>query len=216
MFTAVVLMVLLLVTGWQVAAGGPLAAWDESVSRGLRQPSPESRGGGWAQPAADLGSVAVAVPVLAAAMAVFWWWMRRWWPVMCAAAAMAAVPLVVVPLKVLFDRPGPVSGSGYFPSGHTATAVVAYGCAALLVSAVVRSGVVRWAAASVAVLLVVATGAGLVRRAYHWPLDVLASCALGGLLLLAVALLSGDRGPGGRRPAGRRPRAWPVPGSPGR
>ncbi|MBB1242982.1 phosphatase PAP2 family protein [Streptomyces durbertensis] len=209
-------LVLLVVVCWQVAVDGPLAVWDESVSRRWRQSSPEDHGGGRAQVAADLGALTVALPVLAASMVVFWWWTRRWRPVVCAAGAMAAVPVLVVPLKVLFDRPGPVTGSGYFPSGHTATAVVAYGCAALLLSSVARSAVLRWMPVPVAVLLVVATGAGLVRRAYHWPLDVLASCALGGLLLLAVASLSGGRRIGGRRPGGRRPRASPAPGSPGR
>ena len=41
---------------------------------------------------------------------------------------MAAVPALVVPLKELIARPGPLTGAaGYYPSGHTATAAVAYG-----------------------------------------------------------------------------------------
>ncbi|WKX74473.1 phosphatase PAP2 family protein [Streptomyces sp. XD-27] len=50
---------------------------------------------------------------------------------------MVAVPVVVAPLKALIDRsapPGPLAGAeGFYPSGHTATATVAYGGAALLV-----------------------------------------------------------------------------------
>ncbi|MGK5544210.1 phosphatase PAP2 family protein [Streptomyces sp. URMC 127] len=51
---------------------------------------------------------------------------------------MAAVPAVIVPVKAWIGRTGPpamaASGvhDGFFPSGHTATAAVAYGAALLL------------------------------------------------------------------------------------
>lgn len=99
---------------------------------------------------------------------------------------MAAVPALVMPLKLWIDRTGPLTAdSGYYPSGHTATAMVAYCGAALLLP---RTG--RGRAMPVAVVLSAATGVGLVLRGYHWPLDVLGSWLLCGMLLaLLVAAL---------------------------
>ncbi|WP_246096840.1 phosphatase PAP2 family protein [Streptomyces botrytidirepellens] len=44
----------------------------------------------------------------------------------------------------------------------------------------------RWWLIGAVVLLNLAVGAGLVRRAYHWPLDVVGSWCLCGCLLWAV------------------------------
>lgn len=68
------------------------------------------------------------------------------------------------------------------PSGHTATALVAYGGAALLVRPYTRG---PWPTV-LAVLLAGLTAAGLVVRGFHWPLDVLASLLLCAPLLLGV------------------------------
>ncbi|RST15633.1 phosphatase PAP2 family protein [Streptomyces sp. WAC05374] len=158
-------LALFAVTTWQVAAGGPLARLDERVSRALagRGPAPLT------EFLADLGSLPVALPVLAAAVAYALWRGDRA-RALYAVAAMALVPAVVVPLKLLVDRVGPLTPeTGYYPSGHTATALVAYCGAALLV---------HRRLVPVAVLLTVATGTGLVLRGYHWPLDVVASACL--------------------------------------
>ena len=65
--------------------------------------------------------------------------------------AMAAVPALVVPLKLWTDRQGPLTqATGYFPSGHTTTAMVAYGAAALLLARHLRR---TWATLVAAVLL---------------------------------------------------------------
>jgi undecaprenyl-diphosphatase len=103
-----------------------------------------------------------------------------------AALTMAAVPLLVVPLKAWIARPGPLTdATGYYPSGHAATAAVAYGAAALLTAPYTRRS---WMMPAAAVSLTVATGIGLVLRGYHWPLDVLGSWFLCGLLLLPLGL----------------------------
>ncbi|UUS33211.1 phosphoesterase [Streptomyces changanensis] len=177
----------LLVT-WQVAVHGPLAALDERWGRALagRGPAPLAELG------ADLGNVPVALPVLAAAAAYAAWRGRRR-RALYALVAMALVPALVVPLKVLLDRPGPLTqATGYYPSGHTATALVAYCGAALLVH--------RRVLLPVAAVLTAATGAGLVLRGYHWPLDVAGSLLLfgGGHLALSST--------GRRRSSGRTPR----------
>ncbi|MFG2832066.1 phosphatase PAP2 family protein [Streptomyces sp. NPDC048434] len=141
----------------------------------------------------------------------------RWWlPPVAAGLALAVVPALVVPLKLWLARPGPpqMAGGapdGFYPSGHGATAAVAYGLAGLLLTrgpgrlrigdgaaarlhtpAVKVTVIVTVAVA----LLNVGVGLGLVRRGYHWPLDVLGSWCLAGVLL-AVWCAVCDRWSGG-------------------
>jgi undecaprenyl-diphosphatase len=104
---------------------------------------------------------------------------------------MALVPALVVPLKALTDRPGtPVvpPATGYYPSGHTATAAVAYGAAALLLLPWLRSVPLRRALYFACALVNLGVGFGLVRRGYHWPLDVVASWCIGTVLLTLLWL----------------------------
>ncbi|MEV5310206.1 phosphatase PAP2 family protein [Streptomyces sp. NPDC052610] len=175
---------------WQVVADGPLVRLDERLSGALVLPDRAS------ELLADLGNVPVAVPVLAAAAGYAAWRARatgtdRWWrPAVAAAALMALVPAVVVPVKELVGRPGTPAvppGTGYFPSGHTATAAVAYGCAALLLLPWLRRAAARRTALLLCAALNLGVGFGLVRRGYHWPLDVLASWCLGAVLLSLFA-----------------------------
>ena len=184
------LLVAFALCAWQVAVHGPLRTLDERLGRAIAGspfPSPV------AEFFADLGNAAVALPVLGVALACAVWRTRgaaRRWPAPLAAAlAMAAVPVLITPLKALFDRPGPpgplAGETGFFPSGHAATAAVAYGAAAVLLLPLLRGRLRGWLIAAVG-LLNVAVGAGLVRRAYHWPLDVAGSWCLCGALLWAV------------------------------
>lgn len=117
---------------------------------------------------------------------------RRWWlPPLAAAVVMALVPALVVPVKELVARPGtPVvpPATGYYPSGHTATAAVAYGAAALLLFPWLRSAYARRGLVVLCAVLNLGVGFGLVRRGYHWPLDVIASWCLCTTLLTALWL----------------------------
>lgn len=176
---------------WQVVEDGPLLRVDERVSRALVHPDLPSAG------LADLGNVEIAVPVLVAALL---WSARRarrmgtdrWWlPPTAAAVLMALVPALVVPLKELTDRSGtPVvpPGTGYYPSGHTATAAIAYGAATLLVLPWLRTTRARRALVILYGLLVLGVSFGLVRRGWHWPLDVVASWCLCTVLMLGFWL----------------------------
>ncbi|MEU8776388.1 phosphatase PAP2 family protein [Streptomyces sp. NPDC048606] len=152
----------------------------------------------------DLGNIPVAVPVLALAMA-YAARRGRVRAALAAGLAMALVPALVVPLKAWTARPGPLEpwAAGYFPSGHTATAFVAYAGAALLVGPYARR---RWPAA-VALVLTGATAAGLVLRGFHWPLDVVASLLLCTPLVLAVRWSDRDSG----RSSSRTPRSRTGP-----
>ncbi|MBB3080456.1 phosphatase PAP2 family protein [Streptomyces violarus] len=177
---------------WQVVADGPLIRLDERASRELVHPDRYS------ELLADLGNVQVAVPVLAVALgyvAVRTRRAERWWlPVTAAALLMALVPALIIPLKDLTDRPGtPVvpPGTGYYPSGHTATAAIAYGCSTLLLLPRLRTPLARGALLTVCAALVLGASYGLVRRGYHWPLDVAASWCLCAVLLSSLWLLLG-------------------------
>lgn len=179
MSTAVTLLALFALITWQVLADGPLLGPDERLGLGLA-----GRGPAWlADLFADLGNMQVAVPVLACAVVHAWFRGARR-AALYAVLAMAAVPALVVPLKLWTDRQGPLTeATGYFPSGHTTTAMVAYGATALLLVPYVRR---TWVTLVAAVLLTAATSVGLVLRGYHWPLDVVAGWCLSGVLLLAL------------------------------
>lgn len=177
---------------WQVAADGPLLRLDADASRALVHPDRFS------DLLSDLGNVQVAVPALAVALGYTAWrgrsaGTRRWWlPPLAAAVLMALVPAIVVPLKEWTARPGtPVvpPGTGYFPSGHTATAAVAYGSAALLLLPLLRSPAARRTLVAGCALLVLGVSYGLVRHGWHWPLDVVASWCLSTTLLAALSLV---------------------------
>ncbi|MFE0846527.1 phosphatase PAP2 family protein [Streptomyces rochei] len=183
---------------WQVLADGPLVGVDERASGALVHPDRLS------EVLSDLGNVPVAAPVLALALVYVAWHGRahgadRWWlPPLAGAAAMALVPALVAPLKAWTDRPGTPAvppAVGYYPSGHTATAVVAYGAATLLLLPLLRSPAVRRGLVLLCVLLVLGASYGLVRRGYHWPLDVVASWCLGAVLLAGVAAAAGRTAP---------------------
>ncbi|MEV6652796.1 phosphatase PAP2 family protein [Streptomyces sp. NPDC051219] len=185
-------MIFALVT-WQVVADGPLRAADERFGRTLFLRGPSRL----AEVCADLGSIVVAGPVLAAAVAYTFWRGRQWRPVFSAVLAVAAVPALVIPLKAWTARPGPLStGTGWYPSGHTATATVAYCAAALLLAPHVRRSPLP-----AAIALSTAAGIGLVLRGYHWPLDVAASYCLS-VMLLTVSYRSTRRS-SSRTPIGR-------------
>ncbi|MFK4545797.1 membrane-associated phospholipid phosphatase [Streptomyces tendae] len=177
---------------WQVVADGPLVGVDERLSEALVRPDRLS------ELLSDLGNVQVAVPVLVVALAYVAWHGRAtgvdlWWlPPLAGALAMVLVPALVAPLKEWTDRPGTPAvppATGYYPSGHTATAVVAYGAATLLLLGRLRSPALRRALVVLCAVLVLGTSYGLVRRGYHWPLDVAASWCLGVVLLAGVRLV---------------------------
>ncbi|MEU9355741.1 phosphatase PAP2 family protein [Streptomyces griseoloalbus] len=179
---------------WQVVVDGPLVGLDERLSRALVHPDRAS------ELLADLGNVQVALPVLVIALAYAAWHGRagglhRWWlPPVAGAGAMVLVPALVAPLKEWTDRPGTPAvppAVGYYPSGHTATAVVAYGAATLLLLPLLRSPAVRRLLVAACAGLVAGASYGLVRRGYHWPLDVAASWCLGAVLLIGLSLLVG-------------------------
>ncbi|MEU9208382.1 phosphatase PAP2 family protein [Streptomyces sp. NPDC048415] len=176
---------------WQVAAHGPLARADERLSGSLVHPARVY------ELLAGLGNITVAVPVLTVVLGYVAVRARRagidrWWlPSTGAAVLMAAVPALIVPLKELLARPGPPvmgPGTGFYPSGHTATAAVAYGAATLLLLPWLRITVARRGLVITCLVLNALVAFGLIRRGYHWPLDVVASWCLCAVLLRGLAM----------------------------
>ncbi|MFD5212260.1 phosphatase PAP2 family protein [Streptomyces anulatus] len=180
------LAVLFALITWQVAVEGPLLRLDERVGGELFGHGPAAL----TQVFSDLGGMPVALPVLTCVIA-YALWRRALRLAVYAALTMAAVPALVIPLKVATARQGPLTEAvNYYPSGHTATAAVAYGASALVLLALPRPSWLReaswpraWMMPVAAILLTTATGIGLVLHGYHWPLDVLASWCLGPLVL---------------------------------
>ncbi|MGW9030250.1 phosphatase PAP2 family protein [Streptomyces sp. NPDC055722] len=183
--SALAALLFLLIT-WQVSVHGPLLRLDERLSGTLTHP------GRLSEFLSALGDVSIALPVLAGVLIGIAWHDRlegtdRWWlPPAAAAGTMAAVPALVVPLKALIARPTPpIMGpaTGLYPSGHTATAAIAYGSATLLLWPRLRTPQARRGLLGVCLCLNLGVAFGLVRRGYHWPLDVLASWCLCTVLL---------------------------------
>ncbi|MDX6345945.1 MAG: hypothetical protein QOF84_735 [Streptomyces sp.] len=197
--TLLLLLLLLYVTlfgllTWQEAVHGPLLALDPSLRTAVAGASVRPAGSPFGHFVADLGNPQIALPVLGLALAFAWWRGRRWRPVVAYALTMAAIPLIVTPLKAAIGRDGPGSLTltpgypGLYPSGHAATATLAYGAATLLVLPFVRRTAARRLLVAAAVLLNAGVGVALVYCGYHWPLDVLGSWLLCGALLTGAAL----------------------------
>ena len=180
------------VSAVDVLVGGPLTYADRAVRAVASSPA---RRDGWLDAMGVLGDAGAAGAVLAITALVTMQVLERWWPGVLAAVSIAAVGFTVTTVKVLVARDGPDGTSvdpgevGYFPSGHTATAVVAVGTAAFLVVAAVRRGqpldraVLVGRSAGLAAGCVVALSAVL--TAHHWTTDVLASLAFAGAVLEA-------------------------------
>jgi undecaprenyl-diphosphatase len=196
-------MVLFGLLTWQEAVRGPLLGLDPVLRTAIAGASVRPEGSPFGRFLSDLGDAQVALPVLGTALAFAWWRGRRRVPLVAYAAPMAAIPLIVTPLKAAIGRGGPGSLTlapgypGLFPSGHTATATLAYGAAALLVLPFVRRTAARRLLITAAALLNAGVGVALVYCGYHWPLDVAGSWLLCGALLTAAAGTScwwGNRG----------------------
>jgi undecaprenyl-diphosphatase len=179
---------------WQVASHGPVTGLDMRVRDHILvwAATPSL---GWlaalGRGLANLGNQSVALPVLPLVTLFAAWRSRSTLPFVIAAGAAIALA-VVIPLKIWVGRPGPgavVLGDanlGYFPSGHTADAMLCYGTSALILCvAFPAARLMQRVATAVAVALVVGTAFGLLWSDYHWLSDIVGSfCWCGAALLL--------------------------------
>jgi undecaprenyl-diphosphatase len=88
-----------------------------------------------------------------------------------------------------------------FPSGHAATAALAFTVLAMCLTAVTRHRAVRVLGWLIAVLAIAATAFSRVELGVHWTTDVIASVVFTAVWLSAIAVLLGGR----LRPAGSTP-----------
>lgn len=196
---------------WQVKTNGPVTSLDirvrDRIQHAARSPSMT-----WTfhpgRAMADLGNESVTFPVLIAVTALAARAARSWRPVLIGLGAFATLGTVIF-FKTWLDRPGPgtaVFGNadlGFFPSGHTADALLCYGTSALLLCVFVlpdhrlnadarRS---RQALVAAAAVLVLATIFGLLWSNFHWLSDTVGSlCWCGAALaVLSRYAISGTR-----------------------
>ncbi|WP_395296140.1 phosphatase PAP2 family protein [Kitasatospora hibisci] len=195
------LVVVLVAVSWQVAVDGPLLGLDRWARHAVRESRHELHStllNHLGKALSDLGGSVPAIPVLLAGGALAGWRThrtgapRRWLPPLVAVSTTGSIPLLVVPAKAWFGRPGPFGVPlapdqwGWYPSGHTTTATFSYGVAALLVARTVGAAG-RRRLCGAAALLSVGVGLGLVWSDYHWLLDVVAGWCLAGPALWALA-----------------------------
>jgi hypothetical protein len=194
----------LLLTGfgaliWQVKTHGPVVILDVHI-RDRLQDAAHSPSMAWffhpGRAMADLGDPSVSVPALLVVTALAIRAARSWRPALLTAAASAALASVI-PLKLWIARPGPSAAThsdatlGFFPSGHTADAILCYGTSALLLCAFVipddpHARSLRQATIAAACVLVAATIFGLLWSDFHWLSDAAGSLCWCGAALAVL------------------------------
>ena len=211
---------------WQVTSRGPVTTLDDHVRNVIQGLATSPGLSGLVRPGhglADLGDPAMCVPVLLAAVIAAAVVGRTWRPLAVLGGAVAMLALVAY-FKISVNRPGPGQyypgrtnrfnagpgnaslgpgltgagrGWGYFPSGHTADAMICVGTAAILLTTWVFTNA-RWRAWAV---WIVGTWVGLVMVGllwsnYHWLSDVVGSlCLCGAALMVFYRFCAASRRP---------------------
>ena len=186
----IVLLGILTVLTEQVLTNGPLLAvdrWTRHTVQGWVAEDPWSWTNSLAEYWTDLGLAVYSGTVLALTAVAATARLRSWRPL--AAAFLAALALfgTVIPGKILIGRPGPEGAPvaagdwGWFPSGHTATASICLGTAALILCRTWPG--LRRTVYPLTAFLCTGVGISLIWRDYHWLWDVVASGCLTGIVL---------------------------------
>ena len=194
-------------TGWlftgvlqDVLAGDGVATADphlHAAALGLRT--------GWLTTLAtittQLGSSAVIYPLLLAVGVVLAVGYHRYAETALSTAALISSQTLRTLTSRVVDRPRPpradwlIAASGQaWPSGHAATAMLAYGLVVALLWPVLTRRVTRIIVVTAAGLIVITVGLSRVYLGVHWASDVLGGWAFGALwLTLAVGAISAYR-----------------------
>jgi undecaprenyl-diphosphatase len=129
--------------------------------------------------------------LVCAALSVSLLWRRRWRAAATIWMAIGAGYGINTLLKIFFARARPdlslvfIAPSGYsYPSGHAMASTVIYGCAAFFLARLLPR--YRVLIRTVAIAIVFLIGLSRIYLDAHWPTDVLAGFAVGGLVLAAV------------------------------
>jgi len=171
---------------------GPLQAVDVELNRPWRQSWPELRD--TVRLVMRLGQRAVALPVLFAFAVYVARRARSWRPVVLSVVAVLAVNLAVGLLKLATGRETPRTGDPdffeggiFYPSGHSANAVLVYGLTAYLAYRFLPDR--HRLAGGLLVLTTAVSLAMLVGSLYlqtHWLSDLVAGWLVGGAVLASA------------------------------
>jgi membrane-associated phospholipid phosphatase len=170
---------------------------DEAIQRVIARASGDvAARASWLRPAsfelARLGSLPVAVVVMAVVCLVFAVWRRTLWPAVVLGTSCLGVALTVGGLKDLYHRAEPYDALGAlgfsFPSGHAAIAVAVWGGSALVIMLFLGRAPNRAEALLAVLSLAVALGVGaaMIARSAHWLSDVVGGIAAGVAWLTTV------------------------------
>ena len=177
---------------WQLQAGG-LAAFDNTVTTWVRAfISPRLTG--WMLAITDLGSLPL-VTALTIVAVIYLYARRKWWDGLGITVASLGSWWLEIQLKLIFQRPRPdlphlTPVTGYsFPSGHALVTSALFFTLALVYYRHAASRAGRALVLAGAVLLVLLVGTSRVYLGVHYPSDVVAGWAVGGLLTLLIGLL---------------------------
>lgn len=199
-------LLLVVLLGVAVANGVTLAI-DVAIIRAVRDPSLVAPLA-FLQPVTQLGGTP-AMAVVAVAVLLAEGVAGRPRRGVAAALTVGLAATVNGGIKRVVDRARPdllppiMAEAGYsFPSGHSASAMVAYGVVAVLIAR--RAWLPRWLRTAAAACCVGAVGLVGLSRVYlgvHFPSDVLGGWLLGGVIVLLFAELTrvspGSTSPGG-------------------
>lgn len=191
-----------LITAGVLVAGWPGAGWLARADASVLSHITAVRGPvltPMARTATELGTGPVVYGVLVACGLLAWRITGRLAPSIAAVLVLAAGQVARTGINHLVGRPRPprelwlVHPAGFaFPSGHSATATIGYGLAALLLARAAPAPAARRAAAGLAALVAVCVGLSRCYLGVHWPSDVLGGWMFG-LAWLALAWAGADR-----------------------
>jgi undecaprenyl-diphosphatase len=186
-----------------LASRGRAPAFDEWLIVALRTPGnlADPIGPAWLEEMmrdftalGSTGVLTVTVPAIAGFLAMT----RKWHAALFVLASVAGGVLVSQTTKWAYARPRPELVphgaevfTASFPSGHSMMSAVVYLTLGVLLARTQPGRGVKAYILAVAVMLTVLVGASRVYLGVHWPTDVLAGWALGGLwaLVCLIAML---------------------------
>ncbi|MGE5701821.1 MAG: phosphatase PAP2 family protein [Clostridia bacterium] len=141
-----------------------------------------------------LGS-ATGLIILLLLTVVLMLWRKKRWEALFLVVAMAGGTIFNQVLKMIFHRERPalhrlIEESGYsFPSGHSMSAIIFYGMLAVLLVVLVKSAVAKVFLCIGAGTLIVLIGLSRIYLGVHYPSDVLAGFAAGGVWMVACLIM---------------------------